>query len=213
MKKTILSGLLLASTSLTPIQSNAENKNHTSHTSYIKTNPNTIEIIHGNLTSSFPTRPDFSYNITEARLKITDFRNNGSLFANVAYSQVTEGPGNYLASAGLLYRYNIHGENTTINPYIQMGLGLLINDVYKERYYPGEHRIRGKPDPVKIKHDNLGSMLQADIKLAAGIAFRITDTFNILTEFAYEHISNANYTERNNGFDSFGALIGIRKKF
>jgi len=69
-----------------------------------------------------------------------------------------------------------------LTPYIQVGAGIVYNDVYKDR-----------------TQNIIGQSIEFTLRGGLGFRFMITDFWSIDLEGALEHISNAGLSDRNAG--------------
>jgi opacity protein-like surface antigen len=120
------------------------------------------------------------------------FPGNFEAVLEITYSDVTKGSGNYLAGAGAMIRYNVVYPDRIVRPFIQVGGGIVLTDVYKDR-----------------SQELIGQSYQFDLQLGAGIRFPVARNWSIDVEGIYNHISNGGLSERNDGVNAGGVLIGV----
>ncbi|MHC4459649.1 MAG: acyloxyacyl hydrolase, partial [Planctomycetota bacterium] len=167
-----------------------------------------LQYVWGKLYSPFllgTDSPDFDYSQANLRAgwMIDDpterkffFRGNFEALLEITYDNVTKGPGNYLAGAGAMIRYNVVYPDRIFRPFIQMGGGIVLTDVYKDR-----------------SQELIGQSYQIDLRLSAGIRFAVARNWSIDVEGIYNHISNGGLSERNDGVNAGGVLIGVTYYF
>jgi hypothetical protein len=81
-------------------------------------------------------------------------------------------------------------------PYIQLGVGILYSDIYKDR-----------------SQDLIGNEINFNPQLAIGLRYPIGEAISVNMEGAFQHISNGGLnSERNIGVNGVGVLIGVRWK-
>jgi opacity protein-like surface antigen len=163
-----------------------------------------LQFVWGKLYSPFllgTDSPDFDYSQANLRTAwmIDDpterkffFQGNFEAVLEITYANVTNGPGNYLAGAGVMIRYNVVYPDMIIKPFIQVGGGIVLTDVYKNR-----------------SQELIGQSYQFDLRLSVGIRFPVARNWSIDFEGIYNHISNAGLSERNDGVNAGGVLIGV----
>jgi opacity protein-like surface antigen len=122
----------------------------------------------------------------------TLLRGNVEFLADVFGADITKGPGNYLAGASLLFRYNLVQPGSHLVPYIQLGGGGLHSDAAQDH----TQRLIGS---------DFEFTLQADI----GLRYLITDRWSLVAEGGFQHISNADTASRNVGVNALGGRLGL----
>jgi hypothetical protein len=162
----------------------------------------TFEVLQGFFTDSGigPSTPDFDYAQTSLRLgwmlthpKKVRFlpEGNWEFMFELCRSSVTKGPGDYMAGATALLRYNIVAPERKLIPYIQAGSGIVFNDVYKDR-----------------SQEAIGQDLEFTPQIGLGFQYMLNGHWSIIVEGKYHHISNAGLDNRNDGMNSLGGSIG-----
>ncbi len=162
-----------------------------------------LEILQGYFTDIDlgPETPDFEY--TQTILRLGWMLNNPGpsrflpegnweLMFELCRSIVTEGPGNDMEGFSALLRYNFVSPGRRLIPFIQGGVGILFNDVYKDR-----------------SQDAIGQDLEFTPQIGLGIHYMLTNNWSIIAEGKCHHISNAGLSNRNDGMNSLGASIGF----
>lgn len=149
-------------------------------------------------------RPSIDYALDSIRLGImlNDPWNLGPLTGNfevlgeVFAGPVVTGPGDVLAGATLVFRYNFVQPHTPLIPYMQIGAGGVYSDI-------PEDESRGLISlPVEFN-------LQAGV----GTRYMLNDRWSIVLEGVYRHISNAEIKKPNFGIDSVGGNLGFGFSF
>ena len=112
----------------------------------------------------------------------------GELFAGTIF----KGHGNYLAGNTLWLRYNFLPENCRIKPFAQAGMGLVFTDV--------DRRL-------------VGQDFNFNLELGVGFRYFISRNWSANFEYRYQHISNANISDKNVGVNAQGPMLGISYYF
>ena len=120
------------------------------------------------------------------------FRGNAEFLVEVFGGGIFKGPGDGLAGAALLLRYNFVQPDAAIVPYVQIGAGGLYSDVSEDRV----QRL-------------IGSDFEFTLQAGLGLRFFLSERCALVLEGGYRHISNANLAARNTGVDSLGASLGF----
>lgn len=162
------------------------------------------EAMYGYLGSRYDGRPDFSYAPIDLRVGRAPASHNGlDYLAEISYAQITEGAGTYLYGIMLFARKCFADKHQDFVPYASLGLGLVLNDVYKTETYIMD-------DGSIVPQDNIGLPLEFNIRICPGIQYKITRESSVIMEIPLDHISNADLDERNQGFTSIGLMLGMR---
>jgi hypothetical protein len=149
-------------------------------------------------------RPSIDFALDSLRLGImlNDPWDIGPLSGNfealgeVFVGGVFTGPGNVLAGATLVFRYNFVQPKARVVPYMQIGAGGVYTDI-------PEDESRGLISlPVEFN-------LQAGV----GTRFLVNDHWSVNLEGVYRHISNAEIHKPNFGIDSVGGNLGFGFSF
>ena len=163
-----------------------------------------LQFVWGKLYSPFlvaTDSPEFDYSQVNLRCgwMIDDptqrkyfLRGNFEALLELTYSRVIKGPGNYLAGAGAMIRYNVVYPGSIIRPFIQLGGGIVMTDVHKDR-----------------SQDLIGQSYQFDLRVSVGLRLSVARNWSIDLEGMYNHISNGGLSERNDGVNAGGVLIGV----
>ncbi len=121
---------------------------------------------------------------------------NFEALGEVFVGPVVTGPGNVLAGATLVFRYNFVQPRARLVPYLQIGAGGVYTDI-------PEDESRGLISlPVEFN-------LQAGV----GTRFLVNDRWSIMLEGVYRHLSNAEIKKPNFGIDSVGGNLGFGFSF
>jgi opacity protein-like surface antigen len=120
------------------------------------------------------------------------FRGNVEGIIEATYSRVHEGSGTFLYGGVFLVRYNIVYPESRIVPYMQVGAGVVYNDIYKDR-----------------DQGVIGQSIEFTFRSGIGIRFFVSDNWSIDVEGAFEHVSNAGMSDRNSGMNAGGGFIGF----
>ncbi len=107
-------------------------------------------------------------------------------------SLVYEGFGEILIGPTFLVRYNLFRAARLFGPYVQLGVGAVFNDAYKEK-----QRFIGLP-------------VEFTPQASLGVHVSLTRSLSLDLEAMYHHISNAGLSQtRNLGTNAVGAQIGF----
>jgi hypothetical protein len=121
---------------------------------------------------------------------------NFELMGEVFGGPVVTGPGNVLAGASLVFRYNFVQPGARLIPYMQIAAGGVYTDI-------PEDESRGLISlPVEFN-------LQAEV----GTRLMLNERWSLVIEGAYRHISNAEIKKPNFGIDSVGGNVGFGFSF
>ena len=124
------------------------------------------------------------------------FRGNYEFMANLMGSEVTWGPGTWMAGGRVLLRYNFVQPNARLVPFFTLGGGGLADDAYQER-------------PQRV----IGSGFEFTLVVSGGLRYFVNKDCAMVLSANFEHISNAGTAERNLGNNAFGGEFGISKFF
>jgi hypothetical protein len=145
-------------------------------------------------------RPTLNYSTTALRLGVMLHSpdGNGILRGNCEFlvqaigGSVFDGPGDYFVGGTLIFRYNFVQPGAHWVPFIQIGAGMVYNDIYLDE----TQRL-------------LGQAWEFDLEAALGIRYFFNDRWSANLEGGYRHISNADQADRNVGLNSVGATVGL----
>lgn len=125
------------------------------------------------------------------------FRGNCEFLIQAFGASVFEdNPGNYAAGAMVLLRYNFVQPESKWAPYVQLGGGMVYNDIYKDK----SQRL-------------IGQQWEFDLEAAVGLRYLLNDRWSASIEGGYRHISNADLADRNTGLNSLGVTAGLGLHF
>jgi hypothetical protein len=149
---------------------------------------------------SFTHSPNLNYAIGTLRLGCMlnspsgsgVFRGNTECLIDIFGGPIWEGPGDGLAGATLLLRYNFVQPQAVIVPYAQIGVGGLYSDAAEDH----EQRL-------------IGSHWEFNLQASVGLRWFCTQRCAFTLEGGYRHISNGNLADRNTGVDSLGGMLGV----
>jgi opacity protein-like surface antigen len=117
---------------------------------------------------------------------------NFELLGEIFGGGIFNGPGDVMAGATLVMRYNFVQPRARLVPYLQIGAGGVYTNI-------GEEESRGLISlPVEF---NLQGIVGARVML--------NDRWSLVLEGAYRHISNAEIKKPNYGIDSGGGNVGL----
>jgi opacity protein-like surface antigen len=117
---------------------------------------------------------------------------NFELLGEVFGAGIFDGPGNVMAGATLVMRYNFVQPRARLIPYLQIGAGGVYTDI-------GEEESGGLISlPVEFNLQGIG-----------GTRIMLNDRWSFVIEAGYRHISNAEIKKPNFGIDSVGGNVGF----
>lgn len=119
-------------------------------------------------------------------------RGNWEGLVEISNSIIFKGPGNYIGGITGLLRYNFVQPDWNLIPYIQGGLGIVYNDVYKDD-----------------TQQAIGQAIEFTPQCSIGVHYLIDKNWAVAAEGMFHHISNAGLSKRNRSLNSLGAFIGV----
>jgi hypothetical protein len=157
-----------------------------------------------------PSAPVFNYQQNNIRLgwmlvspddkenpfRDTPFRGNFEALFEVTGSYIWESFGTYMTGITGIVRYNFVQPNWIVVPYIQGGAGVIYTNA---RNWSNQEAIGGNWEFTP--------------QFGAGLKFLIDDNFSFNIEGAFQHISNANTSARNEGVNAYGGFAGFTYYF
>ena len=150
-------------------------------------------------------RPNIDYELSVIRVGLmldsphpggTFLRGNDELLLEGTGGPIFQGPGTGLGSLSILYRRNFLAPGAKLVPYFDLGGGGLYSNAYRNQVQQA-----------------IGSKFEFDLQAAIGLRYRLTRHWTADGEFAYRHISNAHFAERNLGTNAIGGLLGASYSF
>lgn len=149
-------------------------------------------------------RPAIDYSLDSLRLGIMLnnpwslglFSGNFELLGEVFAGPVVEGPGNVLAGASLVFRYNFVQPRARLIPYLQIAGGGVYTDI-----------------PEKESRGLISLPVEFNLQAGAGTRLMLNEHWSLVIEAAYRHISNAEIKKPNFGIDSVGGNLGFGFSF
>ena len=163
-----------------------------------------LQLVSGALFSltGFPEgSPDLNYAQTNVRLGWmlaspgpgrSVLRGNWEGLVEISNSIIFKGPGNYIGGVTGLLRYNFVQPDWNLIPYIQGGLGIVYNDIYKDD-----------------TQQAIGQAIELAPQCSIGVHYLIDKNWAVAAEGMFHHMSNAGMSKRNNSLNSLGGFIGI----
>lgn len=124
------------------------------------------------------------------------FRGSWEAIGELSISGVFSGFGNVMGGANALIRYNFVQPDWCVVPYLQMGVGILGNDLYEDK-----------------TQNAIGQGFEFVSQGAVGLRFIVDKNWTIDLEGQYEHISNADTSYRNLGLNAAGGSLGFSYYF
>ena len=119
-------------------------------------------------------------------------RGNWEGLVEVSNSIIFKGPGNYIGGVTGLLRYNFVQPDWDLVPYIQGGVGIVYNDVYKDD-----------------TQNAIGQAIEFTPQCSIGVHYLIDKNWALAAEGMFHHISNAGMSKRNRSINSLGGFIGV----
>jgi len=126
----------------------------------------------------------------------TPFRGNFEALFETTGSYVWETFGTYMVGITGLIRYNFVQPGWIVVPYIQGGAGVI---------YPNGRNWSNQ--------EAIGGNWEFTPQFAGGLKFLIDDNFSFNIEGAFQHISNACTSARNEGVNAYGGFAGFTYYF
>ena len=107
-----------------------------------------------------------------------------------------QGPGSGLGSLSIIYRRNFLAPGAWLVPYLTLVGGGLYANAYRDQVQQA-----------------ICSKLEVNLQASVGLRYRLARHWTLDGEFAYRHISNAHFAERNLGTNGLGGLLGASYAF
>lgn len=114
----------------------------------------------------------------------------------ITYSSIVKGPGDYMVGITLLLRYNLLQPGWRFAPYVQVGAGVIYNDIHRDD-------LQGL----------VGQSLEFTPQASAGLRYLINKNWSVDLEAMFHHVSNAGLDDRNIGVNSGGGFLGVTWQF
>jgi opacity protein-like surface antigen len=145
-------------------------------------------------------RPTLDYELTEVQLgymltpvRGTCFwRGNVEVVGSVLDGWIVDGRGTYVAGATAWLRYNFVPVAPRLVPFLQAGAGVTSTDL--------DRRLEGED-------------FNFNLNLGAGLRYFVTPKWSVNLEYRYQHISNANLSNRNVGVNADGPMVSVSYYF
>ena len=150
-------------------------------------------------------RPNIDYELSVIRVGLmldtphtggTFLRGNDELMLEGTGGPIFQGPGTGLGSLSFIYRRNFLAPGARLVPYLNLGGGGLYSNAYRNQVQQA-----------------IGSKFEFDLQASVGLRYRLARHWTLDGEFAYRHISNAHFAERNLGTNAIGGLLGASYSF
>jgi hypothetical protein len=149
-------------------------------------------------------RPSIDYSLDTLRLGIMLhdpwslglLSGNFELLGEVFAGPVVEGPGNVLAGASLVFRYNFVQPQARFIPYMQVAGGGVYTDI-----------------PEKESRGLISLPVEFNLQAGVGTRVMLNEHWSVVVEGVYRHISNAEINKPNFGIDSVGGNLGFGFSF
>jgi lipid A 3-O-deacylase len=117
---------------------------------------------------------------------------NFEILFELTNSYIFEGFGSYVRGFTLLGRYNLLLADPRWALYFQIGAGAVVNDAYKD-----------------VSQSSIGQAIEFTLQGSLGLHYFISRKWTVDVEAMFHHISNANLSERNQGTNAVGGLLGV----
>ncbi|NBR63509.1 MAG: acyloxyacyl hydrolase [Verrucomicrobia bacterium] len=145
-----------------------------------------------------PVVPVYNYQQNNVRLGgINDpLRGSFEAILEATGSYVWYSFGTYMVGATALIRYNFVQPDWIVVPYIQGGAGVIYTNA------------RNWSD-----QDAIGANVEFTPQFAGGLRFLLDKNWTFNIEGAFQHISNANTSARNQGVNAYGGFVGFTYVF
>jgi len=167
-----------------------------------------LQVVSGALFSPIgvgPDAPTFNYAQTNLRLgwMLNTPNPEGGFFAGnwealieLSGSGIFDGPGDIIIGPTALVRYNFVQPGWKVVPYVQGGVGIVYTDAYEDR-----------------TQDAIGQAIEFTPQASVGLRVLVAEDWSVDLEGMFHHISNAGMSERNDGTNALGGLIGATYRF
>ncbi len=147
-----------------------------------------------------PTIPTFDYAPVSLRLGVIAntpdrggcLRGSNEILIDLTVGTVFNGFGNVFGGPSLLLRRNFVQPDCRFVPYVQGGAGFVFTDAARD------HTQRA-----------IGGAFEFLLQAGVGCRYLVNDHLALNAEFDYQHISNANTSNRNYGVNALGGLVGV----
>ncbi|HEX4264551.1 MAG TPA: acyloxyacyl hydrolase [Verrucomicrobiae bacterium] len=116
------------------------------------------------------------------------WRGNWELAVEAMGGGVFEGRGNYFAGGTAWVRYNFVQPGWRVVPYVQTGAGAEATDM--------DQRL-------------IGETFNFNLGVSAGARYFVAQNWALITEFRYQHISNATIARHDIGINAVGPMVGV----
>lgn len=121
---------------------------------------------------------------------------NFEFLADITVAAVTSEYGTVFGGPSFLLRKNLASSNSSIVPYVQAGVGFVLNDAHQNQ-----------------QQQAIGQFFEFYLHGQVGLKFFVTEHLSLDIEFGIQHISNANLASRNLGVNAFGGQVGFSYYF
>ncbi|MEO7168142.1 MAG: acyloxyacyl hydrolase [Spartobacteria bacterium] len=141
---------------------------------------------------------DFALNSTRLGIMLSNPHSSGLLAGNfellgeIFGGGIFQGPGNVMAGATLLFRYNFVQPQARVLPYLQIGAGGVYTDIL-------EKESRGL----------ISLPVEFNLQGTVGTRIMLNDRWSVVVEGVYRHVSNAEIKKPNFGIDAAGGNVGF----
>ena len=123
-------------------------------------------------------------------------RGNWEGLFEITNSIIFKGFGNYIGGVTGLLRYNFVQPDWPVVPYIQGGVGIVYNDVYKDK-----------------TQQAIGQAIEFSPQLSLGVHYLLTRNWSVDGEGMFHHMSNAGMSKRNRSINALGGFLGFTYSF
>ena len=123
-------------------------------------------------------------------------RGNLEAIMEFTNSVIYKGPGHYMGGITAMIRYNIVPKGSRFVPYVQIGVGIVYTDAYRDG-----------------TQNAIGNQIEFTPQASVGCQYLINRKWSISAELIFHHISNAGIDHRNRGINAVGGFIGFTYYF
>ncbi|MFN3533834.1 MAG: acyloxyacyl hydrolase [Desulfatiglandales bacterium] len=137
-------------------------------------------------------RQDLNYMALYMRSELIRVLKSVSLLGEITFNKTTKGPDGFMGGVTFILRKESSNLYNSV-PYIQIGGGVLYNDIYKD-----------------YEQDLIGNLIEFNPQLGTGLMCELSKGLNFHVEASFQHISNAGLKKgRNIGVNGVGFLLGL----
>jgi lipid A 3-O-deacylase len=120
------------------------------------------------------------------------WRGNWEVIGEVSNSFIYKGSGTYIGGVTALLRYNFVQPGWRFIPFVQVGAGIVYNDIYKDETQKA-----------------VGQAIEFTPQCSLGLRYLINKNWSVDGEAMFHHISNAGMADRNRSLNALGGFVGV----